>query len=392
MAMFGTPAAEAAELFWNDDDGIHRLVPDGPTRPALLFDTFETRGIAVDAPHDRLWWTDVLPLGSPLPGGVIRKASARGGPLEDVVRQLVAPAGVALDPRGGRIYWTDLGDANNPSAVFSAFADGSDARRIITDQWLAEIAGIAVDVPHRKLYFSYVNPLIDSLYPGGIARANLDGSNVEPIVGGLGKPIGVAVDPAGDGVYWADARKLSPAGGAGYIQAADLDGQHQRTILGGLDAPYGVALDLLRRDIYWTDAGAGKIQRTVMSGILPYFQDVVDGLHNPTAIAITRQVFLTGDATGDDWVDRRDVAVVAQNYGRSGATASWFDGDLNGDQRVSLADLAIIQSSFDPSGAHSVAVAPASVPEPPTHALAALAAIVLVIARRFRRGPMRATI
>ena len=145
------------------------------------------------------------------------------------------------------------------------------------------MSGIALDLVHDRLYFSYVNPLIDSLFPGGIGRANLDGSNVETIVSGLGQPMGVALDTAGNGVYWSDA--LSMAGG-GAIQAADLDGQQPRTLLAGLDTPFGVALDLAQRDIYWTDKGTGKIQRTGMAGVLPFFQDVVVGMTAPTAIAI----------------------------------------------------------------------------------------------------------
>ncbi len=122
---------------------------------------------------------------------------------------------------------------------------------------------------------------------------------MEGIVGGLGKPMGVAVDPEGGNVYWADSRKLSPGGGDGQIALADLNGEHQRLILGGLELPYGVALDFERQHVYWTDFGSGKIQRTSMSGILPYFEDVVTGLPEPTAIAIggDSSLPLPGDAS-----------------------------------------------------------------------------------------------
>jgi DNA-binding beta-propeller fold protein YncE len=275
-----------ADLFWNDDAGIHRLRGAAHVPPAVLFETFQTRGIAVDPAHDRLWWSDVLPLGSPLPGGVIRTGSIRRGPITNVVTHLTEPAGIALDSRGGRVYWSDLGDATHPSAIYSANLDGSDVQQLISGPSLSEIAGIALDLSHDKLYFTYVNPLVDSLLPGGIGRTDLDGSNLEPIVGGLGKPIGIAVDPAGGGIYWADARSLSPAGGSGVIQAAELDGDNVRTILGGLNVPYGAALDLAHQNVYWTDRETGKIQLTAMSGVLPFFQDAIRGLSAPTAIAI----------------------------------------------------------------------------------------------------------
>jgi hypothetical protein len=190
---------------------------------------------------------------------------------------------VAVDEDRGRVYWTDLGDSNSPSAVYSANLDGSDARKIISAVSLAEIAGIAIDRERDKIYFSFINPLIDSLYAGGIARADLDGSNWEPIVGGLGRPLGLAVDSSGKEIYLADA---GLAEGEGAIKATSVAGSQPRTILGGLGAPFGVALDLGEKNVYWTDTQAGKIQRTAMPGVLPFFQDVITELPAPTAIAI----------------------------------------------------------------------------------------------------------
>jgi hypothetical protein len=276
-------SAHSADFFWNDDKGIHRNQNADPVDPKLLFETFDTRGIAIDAVKDRLVWSDVLPIAGTGPGGVIRGGGMQGGDIESIVSRLPSPAGVAIDAARRRVYWTDLGDANNPSAVYSANLDGSDARQIVRAASLSEIAGIAIDSDRDQIYFSFINPLLDSLYTGGIARADLDGSNWKPVVAALGRPLGLAIDSAGGELYWADAG-LSE--GQGAIQAGDLDGQHRRTILGGLGLPYGVALDLAEQNVYWTDQLAGKIQRTAMPGILPFFQDVVTGLPKPGAIAI----------------------------------------------------------------------------------------------------------
>ena len=284
FALALVPQGLALELFWNDVEGIHRLRSGDPTI-AHLFQTFETRGIVVDGTKDRLLWSDILPLGGPLPGGVIRSASIHGGEITDVARHLTSPAGIALEPNSGKIYWTDLGDAAESSAVFSANTDGSDMQELISAEWLSEIEGIAIDSQRKHLFFTYVNPLLDGLFNGGIARAGLDGSNVEPIISGLLKPIGIALDSQSETIFWADAQGLG-GGLEGVINAADFDGQQRRTLLGGLDKPFGVALDLDARDIYWTDVASGRIQRTEMSGILPFFEDVVSGLDSLTAIAI----------------------------------------------------------------------------------------------------------
>ncbi len=385
--------ALAVELFWNDAVGIRSQADNGEA-PVLLFESFQSRGIAVDAAGDRLLWSDVLPLGAPTPGGVLREGGVRGGEFAPLVSQLTNPAGVAIDPLRGNIYWTDLGDDATPSTVYMARRDGSNPQPIIQADWLSEIEGIAVDALHGKLYFSYIDPTIDSLETGGIARADLDGSNLTGVVGGLGKPFGVAVDPLGNGLFWADARKLSPAGGDGKIARSELNGENQRIILGGLEVPFGVALDFERREIYWTDSELGTIQRSGMSGNTPFFEDVVTGLQNPTAIAIANDISLPthGDANRDGRVDRGDVAIVAANLGRTGPEVNWSLGDFNGDSRVSLADLATLQRYLDfgddgsvsqDDGGSTSQIA-TSVPEPTSWSLMCIGAILAAAWRRSR--------
>lgn len=310
-----------------------------------------------------------------MPGGVIRTRSTKGGAITDVVTHLTSPAGVALDARRGRIYWSDLGDANNASAIFSANVDGSDVQKLVSGVFISDIAGIALDPIHDKLYFTYINPLLDSLLTGGIARADLDGSNLEHIVGGQGKPVGIAVDPAGDGIYWADAMSFGPAGGGGAINAADLEGHNQRTILGGLNKPYGVALDLADQHVYWTDMGAGKIQRTVMSGMLPFFQDVLTGLTSPTAIVIVPTQ--PGDFNHDGGVDAADLTQWQGDFGVNDESDADNDGDSDG------ADFLAWQRQL--SAATPGVSDNAPVPEPATSLLFILAAAGI----RFMRHRMR---
>jgi sugar lactone lactonase YvrE len=353
-------SASGAGLYWNDGSGIHRYLSSEPLGSPALFETFETRGLVVEPVNSQLWWSDILPLGSPLPGGVIRTASSKGGGITDVVTHLPSPAGVALDTRRGRVYWSDLGDEGNASAIFSANLDGSDVEILVSDVFISEIAGIALDPINNKLYFTYINPLIDSLLAGGIARSDLDGSNLELIVGGQGKPIGITVDAAGGGIYWADAMSISPAGGDGAIKAADLDGQNERVILGGLNVPYGVALDIAAQYVYWTDMGTGKIQRTVMSGILPYFQDVLTGLPSPTAIFIVPA--LPGDYNGDGIVDAADYVVWRKTDGTPSGFDTW-------------------RTHFGQE-AKSVSWSNAEVPEPRTQLLLIMAALIALFSVR----------
>jgi hypothetical protein len=72
---------------------------------------------------------------------------------------------------------------------------------------------------------------------------------------------------------------------------------------------------------------AGKIQRTVMSGILPYFQDVLTGLTSPTAIVIPT---LPGDFNHDGAVDAADLTQWQGDFGLNGESDADNDRDSDG--------------------------------------------------------------
>jgi hypothetical protein len=79
-----------------------------------------------------------------------------------------------------------------------------------------------------------------------------------------------------------------------------------------------------------------------------------------------------GDASDDGFVDRRDLAILTSNYGRSNG-ASCASGDFNGDGRVALDDLVLLKSRY---GMPVAAPSPASAlttrsPEPHSTALPA---------------------
>ncbi|MCA9187178.1 MAG: hypothetical protein KDA99_16235, partial [Planctomycetales bacterium] len=231
-----------------------------------------------------MYWSDVLPLGAPGPAGFIFGDRLSGGSRTTLVSNLNAPGAVAYDSPNKSIYWTDTtATLWQPDSIYVWAGEGASGKRILSDITISQIGGIAIDEVHQQIYFTYVNPLIDSLFPGAVARADLDGSNVQTIVSGLSQPQGIAIDPVGGEVFWADTRG-APDAGLGLIQAAALDGSGRRTVVGGLDYPVGVALDILSKDVYWTDMGTGKLQRTSMSGALPFLEDVRTNLPNPRSL------------------------------------------------------------------------------------------------------------
>ena len=112
---------------------------------------------------------------------------------------------------------------------------------------------------------------------GKIRRADLDGSNVEDLVTGLGQPIALALDMAGGKMYWTQEEP-------GKVRCADLDGSNVEDLVTGLNRPYGVALDIARGKMYWTDVSTGRVRRANLGG--SNIENLVTGLADPMGLAL----------------------------------------------------------------------------------------------------------
>jgi autotransporter-associated beta strand protein len=197
----------AAQLYWNDANVIHRAALDG-SGPQNLDPTYNALGIAAD-PANGLFWTDDIPRVPIGPTGTIRHAALDGVGLTDVLPGIPTPIGIAVDAAHGKMYWTDT-----DNEIRRANLDGTGVENLIRQPSIADLSGIVVDAAHNRLYFSFVNPLIDSARPGGIGSAHLDGSDFQIAVSALVNPQGLGLDPSGN-LYWADVNRIqrAPIGG-----------------------------------------------------------------------------------------------------------------------------------------------------------------------------------
>ena len=180
----------------------------------------------------------------------------------------------AIDTKGTQIYWTDMGGAGTYSgSIRRANLDGTNVQDLVTG--LGRPKNIALDIEGGKMYWTDANE-------DKIRRANLDGTDVQDLVTGLGFPFGIALDIEGGKMYWTDAS-------TGKIQCANLDGTDVQEFVTGLEWPLGIALDAEGGKIYWTDAGSvgtdsGSIRRANLDGT--NVQDLVTGLGIALAIAL----------------------------------------------------------------------------------------------------------
>ena len=254
-------------MYWVSHSGIQRAANDGTNLQHLVNTRIGVRGtgIALDVEGGKMYW----PLWAGADRSKIQRANLDGSNVEDVVTGLPEPKAIALDTAGEKIYWTDTYD----SRIQRANLDGSNVEDIVT-VGLNSPHGITLDVAAGKIYWTnYGEDLIQ--------RANLDGSNVEDIVRGLHIPMGIALDVAAGKIYWVDQGRDNRDGGLsiGKIQRANLNGSNLEDLVGGLWAPHGIALDVESGKMYWTDLRSNKIQRANLDG--SNVKDLITGI-NPT--------------------------------------------------------------------------------------------------------------
>ena len=170
------------------------------------------------------------------------------------------------------MYWTDFGT----NIIQRANIDGTDVQELVTG--LGAPIDIAIDVSAGKMYWT--NRDTDM-----IQRANLDGSDVEDLYTGIDMPYGIALDTTAKMVYWVYAASPPEK-----VQRAAMDGSGlvEDLFVDIGNAPYGLELDIAAGKMYWTDSSEITIQRANMDGtgdIEDLFTET-DGITIPLGIAL----------------------------------------------------------------------------------------------------------
>ncbi len=236
-----------------------------------------------------------------------------------------------LDLQNGQLYWSDLEQNGIYRTSLDADGDtGATVEPVLVDELsISLIHNVAIDVASQKLYFGYVNPLIDSLFPGAIGRVNVDGSQFETIVSGLSEPWDVALDVTHGKIYWTDTL----LGRGGLIRRAVLDGSQPEDVIDNLKQPRGLALDASATDLFWVDAGTNRLQRANTDSFLT--TDILLDLQQPTAIWL--ETFnLSGDFDQNGIFDIVDIDLLSDAVAAGSHQIAF---DLNGDTLVDEADI-----------------------------------------------------
>lgn len=217
-AMAGQPrgvAIDTAEgrVYWTNRDAslISFTNVDGPGGAANL-STLATvshpNAAAIDPVERKIYWAnEYTEDASP---DTISSANLDTGVGEDLITggPVVTPTSPMVAPGLGRIYWTNVPEAN-PTAVgiYSTDLNGDNGEALNTsDATVANPHGLAYDPVEQRIYWA--NPGTVDLPANVISFADLD----DDVRGDLtlndpttaNRPIGVAIDPQERKIYWAN--------------------------------------------------------------------------------------------------------------------------------------------------------------------------------------------
>ena len=290
---------------------VQRLNGDGTNfTPNFIVNLDSPMSIAVDAVDGKVYWTE---------GGRIRRANPNGTNVQNVAAGLgtpvslvlipeavavsidaslrppmywhsqagalqrltgaevesIAPAaenitGIAVDARGGNVYWTEQ-TSNKTGRIRRANPNGTNIQ--LVRELTSVPRGLAIDTSNNKLYLTTAT--------GKVQRMNLDGTGSQPnLIVDLDAPRGVAIDATGGKVYWTEQTSYK----TGRIRRANLNGTNIQLVKALTSVPRGLAIDTSNNKLYLTNAW-GKVQRMNLDGT-GFQPNLIVDLDAPKGVAV----------------------------------------------------------------------------------------------------------
>ena len=253
---------------------IHTMNTDGSDQKTIVTDCRNCDGIVVDIEAGHIYWTN---MGVPnLNDGSIERADLDGKNRRVIVPQGVTftPKQIHLEKKDGKLYWCD----REGMRVMRANLDGSDVETLVetgrgdTDRrdqtrWCV---GITIDPKLGKIYWTQKGPTKGGL--GRLCRANIDvpkgesptnRSDIEVLFDQLPEPIDLELDLENRILYWTD-RGDPPRGNT--VNRTPIDKKSVPEILiRHLMEGIGIALDVPGNRMFVTDF-AGSLYSADLDG------------------------------------------------------------------------------------------------------------------------------
>lgn len=217
-----------------------------------------------------------------------------------LVTGLITPFDIALDVSAGHMYWTEfqggvikranLDGSGVGIVVQSPLPGGNPAPErpskpvfnaanasVLNGPW-----GLDLDLSARKIYWSEPNSNL-------IARANFDGTALEPVSSTISFPLGVKLDVSAGKIYFVE-------GGTAQIKRMDFNGGSQEMLVQNPSASIAdFKLDLAAQKFYWTDYNSDQVLRANFDGsnVAPVITRFASSSDGPFALGV---------ASGSEWL------------------------------------------------------------------------------------------
>jgi DNA-binding beta-propeller fold protein YncE len=280
-------AAASDSIYWSSyttNGGLQFGDLGGSGAQTLFPGENSPEGVAIDAATGKIYWADTgtgAGTGTANGTGAIRVANLDGTGAHDLFTGESQPAGVAIDPAAGLIYWADA--VRGAGTIRVGNLDGSAAARTLFagEDWPV---GVTIDPAAGTIYWASYNSYL-------IRVGNLDGTGARTLFSAENSPTQLAVDPAAGKIYWTNEF-------LGLVRVGNLDGTGARTLYteggnaGGVDVG-GVAIDSAAGKIYWTDTNLGTVRVGSLDGTAPA-QSLYTGQTSPWMVALLRAPLGTG--------------------------------------------------------------------------------------------------
>jgi hypothetical protein len=274
-------------------DRIHSMNPDGTNHATIVTGCHLPDGIVVDGEAGHIYWTN---MGIPhLDDGSIERADLDGKDRRIIVPQGVThtPKQLHLDKQNGGLYWCD----REGMRVMRANIDGSQIETLVETgrgdedrrdetRWCV---GITIDPKLGKIYWTQKGPTKGGM--GSLRRANIDipkdespanRSDIEVLFDHLPEPVDLELDLENRVLYWTD-RGDPPRGNT--VNRVPIDKKAEPEILiKHLMEGIGIALDVPGNRMFVTDF-AGSVYSADLDG--KNERNFLYGQGNLTGIAYT---------------------------------------------------------------------------------------------------------
>lgn len=216
-------AVDAADrkVYWTDvlNFAITRANLDGSSPESVVTSGLIFPSAITIHPTDRsMYWLDQ--------DNWVARAGLDGSDFT-VLSETITHRGIDLDPAAGKMYWS-TSDTLFKGKILRANLDGSQPQVVVTslDSQFKPNA-IALDLARGKIYWT--DYVIDV-----VSRSNLDGTGMEIIwaAGANYNPRGITIDPVGGKIYWGQDNDFD--GTSGRIMRANLDGTNPQVVITGI--------------------------------------------------------------------------------------------------------------------------------------------------------------